>query len=55
MLSEHLRGGLSFASQRYAESSSFKERKNKMDPTNAQQEILVDSLKEILIDIDANK
>lgn len=45
MLSSNLRGGLSFASQRYAESSSFKQKGNDR----------IDSQQEILIDIDANK
>lgn len=49
MLSEHLRGGLSFASQRYVESSAFKDR------TTNENEGLDLSMREILIDIDANK
>lgn len=48
MLSSQLRGGLSFASQRYASASSH-------EVKNERQNQSPDKLNDVLIDIDANK
>lgn len=51
MLSKNLRGGLSFASQRYAEASCYKDEQTSRENSD----FTPNEEREILIDIDANK